>query len=117
MQKHNFWSVFSSDFLLVARPHQALKFINQRALPVSTRTLTIVNSSPVLWWHKKAAQIGMLHEITLWRPTAQALDGPIQFPANYFVSGVREFNGKVPRVTSSSMEYGDGCDELKKRLK
>eukprot|EP00435_Cladocopium_sp_Y103_P036140 s1504_g9.t1 len=39
-----------------------LTFINHRVLPVSTRTLSIVNSSP-------------------------ALDGPIQFPANYFVSG------------------------------
>jgi len=37
-------------------------FINHRVMPVSNRTLSIVNSSP-------------------------ALDGPIQFPSNYFLSG------------------------------
>ncbi|CAL1136052.1 unnamed protein product [Cladocopium goreaui] len=51
-----------APYVMSADMKHPLTFINQRTLPVSTRTLNIVNSSP-------------------------ALDGPLQLPANYFVSG------------------------------
>ena len=38
---------------------QPLTFINQRTLPVSTRTLSIVNSSPVLWQVADAEKYGI----------------------------------------------------------
>lgn len=38
---------------------QPLTFINQRTLPVSTRTLSIVNSSPVLWPVADAEKYGI----------------------------------------------------------
>ena len=70
-KSHRFRSVSpgTNDFRDPGYPSQPLTFINQRTLPVSTRTLNIVNSSPVLWQVADAEKYGIYLGILSDLPT------------------------------------------------